>query len=152
MDLVNNAQNYLSDWYTYFFGGNPAPASETWEDHPVIRRFYQITEFKNLTQAEKECIATAYTIHDRHFETTLQDLIKRHSITQEAVDNAKIQQVVKYLQDQVETEVRNDYWGVLSKGVQGTRLTLTMEGFTHNECGTAPDRVREAIASARSQL
>ena len=144
MDLVNNAQNYLIDWYAYFFGGNPAPASETWEDHPIIRRFYQITEFENLTQAEKECIATAYTIHDRHFETTLQDLIKRHSITQEAVNDAKIKQVIKYLQDKVETEVRNGN-GVLGGNFVTESLTLTMDNFTHNEWWTGAQELTKEL-------
>jgi hypothetical protein len=70
MELVATAQNYLNNWYFYLFPEQSEVKEDidTWEDLPVVMEFYRIKDFEHLTQPERECIATAYSINDRYFD------------------------------------------------------------------------------------
>lgn len=111
MDLIASAQTYLSpnEWYFYLFPEpeQPEVKEETWEDHPVVREFYKINDFEKLTQTERECIAIAYAIHDRHFGVTFDDLVKSNIISQDTVQEEKTKQLVNYLKNRVEESVRS---------------------------------------------
>lgn len=147
MDLITRAEYYLNNLYYYVFP-EPVVQEETWEDHPVIKQFYKIKDFKNLTQVQRECIAIAYALHDRHFKISFENLIKTHSISADAVKEAKTRQEIEFLKSKVEELVRSgsvcgDYCE--SSENLNTTFSINMEGFTYDDWWSKYEKLTEDL-------
>lgn len=77
---------------------------DPWEHLPDIIAYHTLPtrdDIDQYTEQERAIIARAYTIHDQHFNITLNDHLNGYLVTQEAINRSVAKQISSYIEKKI---------------------------------------------------